>query len=306
MKTDPLFETLDHVGVVAIIGRPNVGKSTLLNQIINFKVSITSAKPQTTRNRVTGVYSAPGCQIVFLDTPGVHKGEGALNQFMMSQVRSSLKDTDLILYLLDATSSTTHPGELETQALLAPLKVPKIIAINKVDKVKKASILPKLAALNALGIADALIPISAMTGEGVDVLLTQIKERLSPGHRFFPEDQVTDLTERFLVSEIIREKVFRLTRQEVPYSVGVNVERFEEVPEKDLVRIFAVIHVERDSQKGILLGRGGAMIKEIGTQAREELKKLFGGFIYLKLFVRVDKNWTQNAKMIDRLGHGNF
>lgn len=303
---DVLFTPPGHrSGFVAIVGKPNVGKSTLMNHLVSYKVSIVSPRPQTTRNRIAGIRSDESTQIVFVDTPGVHVAGKALNQFMMEQVRSTLEDVDLILYIQDA--STRGEGEEDSLALelLKSTQVPRIAALNKVDRVSKPSLLPRIAALSERGIFEEIVPISALDGTGVDDLLQTLISRLPEGPRYFPEDQVTDVSERFIVSEIVREKVFHLLKEEVPYSTAVEIEAFEDLSqERNLLRIHAVIHVERDSQKAIVIGKQGSMIKQIGALAREEIERLFGTRVFLQLFVRVDPNWTRDARSVRRLGHG--
>lgn len=290
-------------GFVAIVGRPNVGKSTLINRLVSYKVSIVSHRPQTTRNRISGILSDARAQIVFVDTPGVHQSSLALNQFMMDQVRSALEDVDLILYMRDSTTSLDHDDDT-TLKLIREVNAPRIAALNKVDGVKKEALLPVLKSMADMELFDELIPISALTGDGADLLVERIIAHLPQGPRYFPEDQITDVTERFIVAEIIRERIFHLLHQEIPYSTAVEIEQYQEIPDKELVRIHACIHVERDSQKGILIGKKGAMLKAIGESARKEVERLLGSRVYLKLFVRVDPRWTRDPTTVQLLGHG--
>lgn len=294
-------------GFIAIVGEPNVGKSTLLNQILNFKVSIVSPRPQTTRNRIAGIFSDETCQMVFIDTPGLHNSDLGLNRFMMQQAREAIMDADLVLYLRDARySQKSTEEEAFTLDFIKLSSKPRILALNKIDTIEPSQLLPSLDRLSRTGLFEELMPISALLGQGVPALLSQLRQRLPVGPRYFPEDQLTDVTERFVVSEIVREKIFLLTHQEVPYATAVHVEQFEEQEGSRLIRIQAVIHVEKDSQKAIVIGKGGTMLKQVGEQARHELEELFGKKVFLGLFVRVDKNWTRNPQIVKRLGVGRF
>ncbi len=291
-------------GFIAIIGRPNVGKSTLLNTVLGEKVSIVSAKPQTTRNIVRGVKNMEGAQVVFIDTPGIHAPRGALNAYMVREALRSLRDVDGVLYLVEATRGIDRKEELVMDSL-RPLKltVPVILGINKVDTVTKPSVLPLIEEYSGRFDFKEVVPVSALTGDGLDILMDVLVGVLPEGPRYFPEDVVTDQPERFIVSEIVREKVFILTKQEVPYSTAVVVEEFTEDAKENLVSIRAVINVERDSQKGIIIGKGGAMIKGIGTAARKDIRRLLGVKVYLELFVRVKKEWTRSGRSLKEFGY---
>jgi len=289
-------------GFIAIVGPPNVGKSTLLNRILGKKVAIVSPKPQTTRNRITGIYHEPGCQMVFMDTPGIHKTQTPLHKSMVSSAQSVFKEVDLLVLLIEMH----RPNAPEIPMILSNIrksKKPSILVINKIDKGPKEKLLPIIAEYNKTPFFRSIIPISALTGDGVESLLRELKSMLREGPAFFPEDVHTDQSESFLVSEMIREKIFLHTRQELPYSSAVTVERLEELPERDLVSISAKIHVESESQKGILIGQGGKMIKKIGQAAREDLEGFFGSRVFLELLVKVDKNWSKDPRTLRRLGY---
>jgi GTPase len=289
-------------GFIAIVGPPNVGKSTLLNRVLGKKIAIVSPKPQTTRNRITGIYHEPGCQMVFVDTPGIHRTRTPLHKSMVNSAQSAFKEVDLLVLMIEMP----HPEAPEIPMIMGDIrksKKPAVLIINKIDKGPKEKLLPIIAAYHETRSFKSIIPISALTGDGVENLLQELKSMLREGPAFFPEDVQTDQPESFLVSEIIREKIFLHTRQEMPYSSAVTVEGLEELPERNLVSISARIHVESESQKGILIGRGGKMIKEIGQAAREDLESFFGSRVFLELLVRVDKNWSKDPRSLRRLGY---
>jgi len=288
-------------GFVAIIGRPNVGKSTLLNQVLGEKVVITSDKPQTTRNRVQGIHNLPGAQIVFIDTPGIHKARSQLNIFMLETALSAVKGVDVVLLLVDASSFSGSPDELLLDVLRG-LEVPVVLALNKIDLLPKEKLLQVIAAHAGIYPFREIVPISAATGDGVDILVKLLSGLLPEGVPYFPDDILTDLPERFIVAEMIREKVFRMTRDEVPYSTAVTIESFKERPD-GLISISAVITVERDSQKGIIIGKKGVMLKKIGRLAREEIEQLLDARVFLELFVKVSKDWRENSRMMKELGY---
>lgn len=289
-------------GFVALIGRPNVGKSTLLNHILGQKIAITSNKPQTTRNRILGIHNVADGQVLFLDTPGIHRPRGKLNQFMVDQAVGACSDVDLILLLVEA-GDRPKDADLQIFELLKPLSTPVFLVINKVDLVAPPVLLEQIRLYNESFPFVETIPLSAITGDGVPQLLAAVMARMPTGPRYYPEDQVTDLPERFIAAEMIREKIMRETNEEIPYGVGVKIDQFEEKPEQNLVVIQATIHVERDSHKKIIIGKGGQMIKRLGQQARHDIERLLGTRVFLELFVRVDKNWSQSERMLRELGY---
>ncbi len=289
-------------GFISIIGRPNVGKSTLLNAFLGEKLSIVSPRPQTTRNVVRGIKTGEDYQIIFLDTPGMHRAKGMLNEFMVGEALNSIKDTDGVLYMVEAH----RPVMPDDRFIMEHLKVvncPVVLAINKIDLVKKHTLLPLIKEYSEIFPFREIVPVSALTADGLEELLEVLKGILPEGPMYFPEELLTDQPERFIVSEIIREKVFLFTRQEIPYSVAVQVEGFREEKEKNLVVINAVISVERDSQKAIVIGKGGSMLKKIGTSARQDIERFLGCRVYLELFVRVEKNWTKNRRLLKEFGY---
>lgn len=289
-------------GFVAIIGRPNVGKSTLLNRILGQKVAITSNKPQTTRNRILGIHNLPDGQILFLDTPGIHKAKGPFNKYMVDQALSSCSEVDAILLLVEA-NDRPGGGDEYVLKLIERSKAPILLVINKCDLVPRPELLPLIQSWAERFSFQGIIPVSATKGEGVDDLVETIGELLPEGPQYYSGDMITDQPERFIVAEMIREQVFRRTRQEVPYGVGVQVENFEEKPEKDLVVINAVIQVEREAHKSIILGKRGAMIRTVGQAARKEIEKMLGTRVFLEIFVRVEPNWTSSARGLREMGY---
>lgn len=289
-------------GFVSIIGRPNVGKSTLLNRILGEKIVITSDKPQTTRNRIQGIHNVPGAQIVFIDTPGIHQARSRLNKYMVDVALSSIREVDLVLFLVEANQK---PGEQEQEIIdvLAGTAAPVFLVINKVDTTEKGSVLERIAAYKDRYPFREIVPVSAQTGDGVDHLVALVRDVLPEGPVYFPDDILTDVPERFIAAEIIREKVFRLTRDEIPYATAVEVDSFKEREDGGLVSIAATITVERDSQKGIIIGKKGAMLKKIGSAARVEIEHLLNTKVFLELFVRVRKDWSEDARMLKELGY---
>jgi len=297
-----LSDTPFRSGFVSIIGRPNVGKSTLLNRILGEKIVITSDKPQTTRNRIQGIHNVPGAQIVFIDTPGIHQARSRLNKYMVDVALSSIREVDLVLFLVEANQK---PGEQEQEIIdvLAGTAAPVFLVINKVDTTEKGSVLERIAAYKDRYPFREIVPVSAQTGDGVDRLVALVRDILPEGPVYFPDDILTDVPERFIAAEIIREKVFRLTRDEIPYATAVEVDSFKEREDGGLVSIAATITVERDSQKGIIIGKKGAMLKKIGSAARVEIEHLLNTKVFLELFVRVRKDWSEDARMLKELGY---
>ena len=289
-------------GFVPIVGRPNVGKSTLLNRIIGQKVAITSPKPQTTWGRILGIKTRPDYQIIFIDTPGIHRAKENFNVHMVRQARESMKDGDVILHVLDATSPFSQEEEQIWEDLKAR-RVPAILAINKIDLLKDLAELEEIAErCKEKYPYEHIIGVSALLGQGVDRLEKAISSLLPEGPPLFPEDMVTDQSERLLAREIIREKIFHFTHQEIPYSCAVVIDQYREDPERDLVYIQATINVERDSQKGIVIGKGGRMLKQIGTAARRELEEMLGKRVYLDLWVRVQEDWREKDFVLRDFG----
>ena len=291
-------------GYVAIVGRPNVGKSTLLNHILGIKLSIVSFRPQTTRNRVMGIYNRDDLQVVFLDTPGIHEARGLLNKRMVDQALGALNDVDLVLMMIDARSEADPGSEAVMLERVQSKGVPLVLVINKVDLVEKESLLPVIEAWSEAASPLAIVPISAVKGTGVEDLLDVVALQLPEGPAYFPKDQLSDVSERFVVSELIREKLFVQLDKELPYCLAVEIEEWEQ-PHKpgDVVRILARIWVERDSQKAIVIGRGGGRIKEVGISARKDIEKLLESRVFLKLSVGVKKGWTRKKTVVEDLGH---
>ena len=286
-------------GFVSILGRPNVGKSTLLNALVGAKIAIVADKPQTTRTTIQGVWTAPEAQIVFLDTPGIHDAQSLINRRMMKAVADALDGRDLLLFVVDANH---EPAEEDRKALewMKRSETKAIAVLNKIDLLaNKALLLPRIAAYQGFHEFDLLIPISAKTGEGVEDLRKAIVERLPAGPPYFPADYLTDQPERFLMAEMVREKILHVTRQEVPHSVAVTIDEWDESPR--LTRISATIHVERAGQKPIIMGTGASRLVEIGTAARLEAEALFGKKIFLKLFVKVSEKWRDSERFLNEL-----
>ena len=289
-------------GFVSIIGRPNAGKSTLLNSIVGEKIVITSDKPQTTRNRIKGIHNIPGAQIVFIDTPGIHRATSMLNRYMVDEALAAIREVDAILFLVEADAPAGSQESLILE-LMAEVTTPVILIINKIDLVPKAALLEIIERYARLYPFREIIPVSALSGDGVERVVTSVYGYLPEGPLYFPDEILTDLPERFIVAEMIREKVFRLTRDEVPYSTAVEVESFKERQDGTLIAIAAVINVERASQKGIIIGRKGDMLKKIGMQARREIEQLLDTKVYLELFVRVRKDWSGDPRMLKEFGY---
>ncbi|MGD8837242.1 MAG: GTPase Era [Desulfobacteraceae bacterium] len=289
-------------GFVAITGAPNVGKSTLLNRMLGQKISITSKKPQTTRNRILGVLDRPQAQFVFLDTPGVHQASNPLNVRIVDVALSALADVDMILVMADATAPHSEAEQFMVTKLKTR-KTPAVLALNKIDQVDKADLLAQIQVWSQLYEFLSIVPISALHGQQVEELLIAMEAALPKSPPLYPPGSLTDMPEHFIAGEMIREKAFRLTGEEIPYSVAVTVDDFKEDKGGKLIRIHASIHVERDSQKGIIIGKGGQKLKEIGQAARKEIERMVGAKVFLKLFVRVQKNWSKDTKALRRFGY---
>ena len=291
-------------GFVSIIGRPNAGKSTLLNALVGQKVAIVTHKPQTTRNRIQGIVNVPARkgrpagQVIFMDTPGVHKPDSSLNKMMMREVHDALEGLDLLLVIADVTQRFTGVDEFVLD-LVKKTGGPVFLLLNKIDRIEKQKLLPLIAEYSQKHGFQEILPISALQRDGLDLLLDKVIHALPEGPRYFPKDQVTDQPERFLAAEIIREKILIATGQEVPYASTVQVESWEESPK--LTKISAVLYCERDGQKKILIGKGGDMMKRIGTSARLEIEKLLGTKVFLEMFVKVEPNWRESREFVEGL-----
>ena len=286
-------------GFVSILGRPNAGKSTLLNALVGAKLAIVTATPQTTRTLTQGVLNLEGAQIVFLDTPGIHKPDSTFNRRMMETVRTALRERDLLIFVADVTRPFDAADRAAVE-LVRPARTPILLALNKIDRLKdKSLLLPLIEQYQSLHDFADYLPISALTGEGLEELRLGLVSRLPEGPVFFPPEHLTDQPERFLAAELIREKLILETREEIPHALAVLVERWEETPK--LTRIAATIYVERDGQKGIVIGAGGSLLKRVGTAARQEIEALFGRKIFLELFVKVRPRWRDNPQMLAAL-----
>ncbi len=293
-------------GIATLVGRPNVGKSTLLNQLVGTKVSIVSDRPQTTRNQVRGVWNGPDSQVVFIDTPGIHKPRTELGRRLNQRSLETLEAVDVACFLIDATAPI-GAGDRYIAGLLAEVPTPVVLVVNKTDAARPEEILRHLAgAAGTLGGFAAYVPLSARTGDGVEPLLGEITARLPDGPRYYPDGVVTDQPDAFLAAELLREKLLAVARDELPHSLAVTVEELEERPadgdREPLLVLRAVVRVERDSQKGIVIGKGGAVLKEAGTAARKELEALLGTRVHLEIHVKVEKDWQRRPDVLDRLG----
>jgi GTPase len=286
-------------GFASLLGRPNAGKSTLLNALIGEKLAIVSDKPQTTRTTIQGVVNLPGAQVVFVDTPGIHKSTTLFNKRMMDTVRTALEDRDVLLYVADA-SIPFSTEDAKAVSALRNLSTPTLLLINKIDRVQdKRQMLPLIEQYKSVREFAEYIPVSAKTGEGLDRVREAIVSRLPEGPAYFPADHLTDQPERFLAAELIREQILRQTRQEIPHAAAVLIDRWEETPK--LTRIAATIYVERPGQKAIVIGAGGASLKKIGTLARLEIEKMLARKVFLELFVKVQKDWRENPEFLNAI-----
>ena len=286
-------------GCIAIVGRPNVGKSTLLNRLVGTKIAIVSPRPQTTRRRILGVTTLPDAQMLFYDTAGWHRPRSLMNKRMVKDTEGAIADADVVLWVVDALTGL-RAEDRELCERLRSCQRSLCVALNKIDRRARVKLLPQLGELGELLPEAEIVPVSALDGANVDELITVLARLLPEGPRYYDDDTITDQTERTLVEEVVREQVLLQTRQEVPYAVGVVVEKFEE--RGDLAVVAAAIQVERRSQKGILIGAGGTRIREIGRAARVEAERILGRRVYLELFVRVDEEWTSNPRRLDEMG----
>lgn len=291
-------------GYVSVIGRPNVGKSTLLNAIIGEKISAISSKPQTTRQNITFIHTDEDAQIIFLDTPGIQKPKNKLGEFMLTESKEGIEDSDIITYIVD-TSKKTGRAERSIIDILKEYKgkLPIILLINKVDTIRKDELLEIISMYAEEEIFDDIIPISAMNNDGVDIYLEILKKFLKPGPMYYPEDMITDKNERFIVAEIIREKGLMYLNEEVPHGLAISIEKFKKRTDKNMYDIDANIYVERDTHKGILIGKNGSMLKRIGTEAREEAERLLDAKVNLQIWVKVEKNWRDRDNLVKRFGY---
>ncbi|MBP2674520.1 MAG: GTPase Era [Deltaproteobacteria bacterium] len=290
-------------GFVALLGRPNVGKSTLMNRILGAKIAIVTPKPQTTRDRIAGIYTEDRGQIIFLDSPGIHKPHRALNAHMVRTAQRIGEEADIVAHLVDDREIGKAGEDALVRGILSNLSVPRLLVVNKIDRMGPSLAESRRAVLAKEGFYEKSFLVSAVKGTGVDGFLSALFEMLPEGPALYPEEDLTDLPMRFIAKEVIREKLFQELEEELPYSVAVQIEEFKEEPEKSLVRIRADILVERESQKGIVIGKGGGVLKKVGTASRLELEKETGGRVYLELFVKVEKEWSRNENMLRRLGY---
>ena len=291
-------------GYVSVVGRPNVGKSTLLNAIIGEKISAISSKPQTTRQNITFIHTDDDSQIIFLDTPGIQRPKNKLGEFMLTESKESIDEADVITYIVD-TSKKIGKAERSIIEILKEYhgRIPIILLINKVDTIKKDELLEIISMYAKEEIFNEIIPISAMKNDGVDIYIKTLKKYLKPGPMYYPEDMITDKNERFIVAEIIREKGLRYLNEEVPHGLAISIEKFKKREDKNIYDIEANIYVERDSHKGILIGKGGSMLKRIGTEAREDAERLLDAKVNLQVWVKVEKNWRERDNLVKRFGY---
>ncbi|MBQ0139936.1 MAG: GTPase Era [Kurthia sp.] len=288
-------------GFVSIIGRPNVGKSTFLNHVIGQKIAIMSDKPQTTRNKVQGVLTTDDAQIIFIDTPGIHKPKHKLGEFMLKVSKNALREVEVIMFMINAQQKL-GPGDQYVMEMLKGTNTPVFLVVNKIDTIQPEELMKKIEEYRHEFDFAEVVPISALEGNNVETLLATLKKYLPEGPHYYPADQVTDHPERFIISEMIREKVLHLTRDEVPHSIAVEIEKIRR-DEDDRVHVMASIIVERDSQKGIIIGKKGSMLKEIGTRARKDIENLLGSKVYLELWVKVQKDWRDRSSQLRDYGY---
>lgn len=296
------MENKFYSGFAALVGRPNVGKSTLLNKFLGEKLAIMSDKPQTTRNKIQAVLNVAGAQIIFIDTPGIHKPKHKLGEFMVRVAQNVLHEVDVILFLVEANQPPAGPGDRYIIEQLKETKTPVILVLNKIDQVAKQDLLPLIEAYRGLMDFTGVVPVSALSGENLEQLQAEIIHHLPEGPQYYPEDMITDQPERFIMAELIREQMLHLTRDEVPHSVAVDVEEVKTRP-NETVYVRATIYVERDSQKRIIVGKAGQMIGKIGANARREIENLLGSKVFLELFVKVSKDWRNKERTLRDLGY---
>jgi GTP-binding protein Era len=289
-------------GYVAIVGAPNAGKSTLLNRMLGEKISITSRKPQTTRNRILGVLHRPGAQLIFIDTPGIFKATDTLNLRIVDTALSAIGEADLILFMLD-TASPDPASEYFLVRRLQKQRLPVVVALNKIDLVEKSAVLETIQKWSTQYHFEVIVPISATEGTQIEKLIEVMENHLPGGPPYFPQDALTDLPQRFIVAEMIRESVFRLTGEEIPYATAVTVDSFTEEKDGRLIKIEATIHLERSSQKGIVIGKDASKLKRIGTESRKKIEHMLEAKVFLKLFVRVQKNWRKDTRALKKFGY---
>ncbi|WP_314680509.1 GTPase Era [uncultured Granulicatella sp.] len=288
-------------GFVAIVGRPNVGKSTFMNYVLGQKIAIMSDKAQTTRNKIQGVYTNQDCQIVFLDTPGIHKPKHELGNFMVESAYSALKEVDAVLFMVNAAEKR-GPGDDFIIEKLKKIKTPVFLVLNKIDLISPDELLDRVESYQETIPFAGIIPISVLQGNNVQELMTTLTNHLPEGPQYYPSDQITDHPEYFVVSELIREKILHLTKEEIPHSVAVTVDKMQK-DEFDKVHVYANIIVERPTQKGIIIGKGGKLLKEIGVRARKDIEQLLGNKVYLELWVKVEKDWRKKKSQLQDFGY---
>ena len=287
-------------GFAAIIGMPNVGKSTLLNKIAGQKIAIISEKPQTTRNKILAIYTTDERQIIFTDTPGIHKPHNKLDEFMVNVANESMNETDVLLFVVDATQKI-HDTEREIVKSISKTGMPCILVMNKIDGIKKEDLLPRIAEYSSMHEFDAIVPISAKTGDGVDILIENISEYLEEGPQFYDEDMVTDQPEKQIAAEIIREKMLWLLQKEVPHGVAIEITKMQE--REKITNIYATIYCEKPSHKGIIIGKNGEMLKKIGTLARGDIEEMLDKKVYLELWVKIKTDWRNSDFLIKNFGY---
>ncbi len=290
-------------GFVTIVGRPNVGKSTLTNKLIGEKISIISSKPQTTRNTIKIIINQDDCQIIFIDTPGIHKPKTKLGEYMVNIAEGTLNEVDVVLFLVEATDDGPGAGDMYIAEQLKKIKSNVFLIINKIDLIKKEQLLKVISKFSSIMDFKSVIPISALNNDGTDIVISEIKKLLPEGPKYFPDDIITDQPERAIAAELIREKILNLINEEVPHGIGVEVLSFKERENRDMVDIEATIYCEKETHKGIIIGKGGAMLKRIGTMARQEIESLLGTKVNLQLWVKVKPDWRNSDNMLKTLGY---